>query len=464
MASGTGAQYVPTAGEGKVPAWTGIYYGYIAVNADPLSQGRVKLRVPQVFGNTTSGWASPMVPVTYIPKVGTAVTVMFVGGDPARPVWGGNFAVAGTPPVVIGSGAPTGTGSATGEIYYDSSDGMKTYEWNGAAWVQYQVGTGGIATGVGLTEPTITGGTITGSQFIADGTSGEILAYTGAPATGNMNASLSPVSGTDGHSNPYYDGFTVYHGSARIQVHVNTTVGAPAVEMPTGASSEQGGAALYTWSPNLGDAGEYIEAFWQGPSSSHDGLSAAVALVSSAKDGSGLAASGTLFADGEVASWNATGFSVYQPLYGNGGTLTVHDVIQANSDVHVAGTLYGTGGVLTVGDRLSAGSWASMSLVNGWTVSGTGFAQYKLMPDHTVMVRAAGLLPGATGDGTTIWGGIASTFTGTMSFPVVANYTTAPTAVTSTPQVVIAGGYSLEVYNLRGTVANIAFTFSYPLD
>jgi hypothetical protein len=474
MASGSGVQYIPTGGPGPVTTWQGIYYGYIAVNVDPLDQGRVKVRVPQVFGNVTSGWASPMVPVTYIPKVGTAVTVMFVGGDPARPVWSGNFAVAGTPPVVIGSGTPTAAGTQVGEIYYDSANGMKTWEWNGTEWIEYQIGTGGIVSGVGLTEPAITGGTITGSQFIATGTSGEILAYTGDPALGNLLTSVSGANGTDPKGNPYLDGVTVYSGKAHLQASVNAADAAPAIGLVTGAGSEYGTAALYTWPPNEGAADESIITWLQGPSSTVDHASAAVVLQSTAKDSSSAAYGGLLFNGGTVATWDTAGFHVSGTLHGNSGTLTVADVIQVDSDVHISGTLYGVGGVITVGDRLSAGTWQNMTLANGWTLSGTGFAQFKLMPDHTVMVRAAGLLPGITGDGTYVWEAPTttyySTFTETMSFPIVVGYSTAPSAPTATPQVAFHSDYYLAFYGLvgttgtPGTVAGVSFTFSYPLD
>jgi hypothetical protein len=162
MASGNGGVYLRTAGESPVRQWWGIYYGYIAVNQDPLNTGRVKLRVPQIFGNTTSGWASPMVPVTYIPKVGTAVTVMFVGGDPTQPVWFGNFAVAGSGMVLTGITTPSDTPSPVppvGTIYYqlDSNNNIQgQYEWNGAGWVEYFIG-GNFITGDSINSALLSG-------------------------------------------------------------------------------------------------------------------------------------------------------------------------------------------------------------------------------------------------------------------------------------------------------------------
>lgn len=369
MASGDGVKYITGGGESKVLPWSGIYYGYIAVNVDPTDTGRVKLRVPQVLGTVTSGWASPVVPVTYIPKVGTAVAVMFVGGDPAHPVWLGNFAIAGTAPVVINAGPPSNSSPGeVGEIWYDSTDGMKTWEWNGASWIEYQIGTGGVAANIGLTEPTITGGTITGSQFIADGTSGEFLGYTGTPVLNNMNISASPVPGSDGHGNTYLDGLTVYNGAAHIQVHVNPTVLAPAVEMPTGLTSEHTAASIYSWSPTKGAAYEQLVTYIQGPASTHDSNSVSILLLSSAKDGSGTAQGALQYNGTAVAYWDAAGLhnigQAWQAMtLGNGWAAGSSPNVQPQyrkissppNSVEIIGTLSGAGASSAVFFQLPSG-------------------------------------------------------------------------------------------------------------
>lgn len=205
MASGSGAQYVPTGGEGKVPQWWGIYAAYIAVNQDPLDTGRVKLRVPQVFGNTTSGWASPMVPVSFIPKVGTPVTAMFVGGDPTQPVWFGNFSLGAGGTTTSGTSAPDPTPSPAppiGSIYFQvngSGQIQAMFEWNGAGWVDYFIAGSAITVGAQLAQPAINGGTITSATS---------LWYNGTPAAGNLVASISVAPGTDGFGNHYPAGVT----------------------------------------------------------------------------------------------------------------------------------------------------------------------------------------------------------------------------------------------------------------
>ena len=70
----------------------GIYPGKCVDNVDPESKYRLKLQIPQVYGNAVSNWAFPCMPVsaspsTLIPGLGRTVWVMFIGGDPNFPVW-----------------------------------------------------------------------------------------------------------------------------------------------------------------------------------------------------------------------------------------------------------------------------------------------------------------------------------------------------------------------------------------
>ena len=205
--------YIATAGEGPVPQWHGVYLGYIAVNQDPTAQGRVKLRVPQVFGGVTSGWAAPAVPLTYIPKVGTAAYVMFAGGDPSQPVWFGNFALPDSASGFVFS-ATEPPDPTIGEVWVNTTDGLMS-EWNGAGWVAYQIGGGAVQPHIGLQEPNITGGVITGAEFVGtnwiENEHGSFL-YSGTPALGNMIASSAPTSTTtDGLGNAVVaGGYTSY--------------------------------------------------------------------------------------------------------------------------------------------------------------------------------------------------------------------------------------------------------------
>jgi hypothetical protein len=69
-----------------------------------------------------------------------------------------------------------------------------------------------IAAGIVLAG-VVNGTTITGSQFVAFGSTGEILVYAGTPASGNLIMSVSANAGSDGFSNPYSAGVYVYNSS-----------------------------------------------------------------------------------------------------------------------------------------------------------------------------------------------------------------------------------------------------------
>jgi hypothetical protein len=77
----------------------GKYRGSVVTNVDPLLQGRLIVRVPDVFGLLPSNWALPCVPLagplmgtSFVPPpVGSSVWVEFEQGDPETPIWVGCF-------------------------------------------------------------------------------------------------------------------------------------------------------------------------------------------------------------------------------------------------------------------------------------------------------------------------------------------------------------------------------------
>jgi len=71
----------------------GIYRGSVVNSMDPLMQGRLQVIVPSVAA-TAGGWAMPCrdYKSMSVPPVGTAVWVMFEGGNTSYPVWMGCMA------------------------------------------------------------------------------------------------------------------------------------------------------------------------------------------------------------------------------------------------------------------------------------------------------------------------------------------------------------------------------------
>lgn len=79
--------------------WFNVYYsryrGEIVDNEDPEFRGRLKIKVPQVFGDDVPEyWALPVgmfsgnkIGLFAIPAVGDSVWISFENGDPRYPIW-----------------------------------------------------------------------------------------------------------------------------------------------------------------------------------------------------------------------------------------------------------------------------------------------------------------------------------------------------------------------------------------
>ncbi len=74
----------------------GKYRGKVSDLADPESIGRIKAKVPAVFGDEDSPWAMPSSPFAgkkhglfLLPEVDDGVWIEFEAGDPSRPIWSG---------------------------------------------------------------------------------------------------------------------------------------------------------------------------------------------------------------------------------------------------------------------------------------------------------------------------------------------------------------------------------------
>ncbi|MEA2560677.1 MAG: hypothetical protein QOH06_2181 [Acidobacteriota bacterium] len=74
----------------------GKYRGLVSDNRDPLNLGRLKAKVPEVLGDTETGWASPCAPYAgpkaglfVIPPADAGVWIEFEAGDTSRPIWVG---------------------------------------------------------------------------------------------------------------------------------------------------------------------------------------------------------------------------------------------------------------------------------------------------------------------------------------------------------------------------------------
>lgn len=143
-----------------------------------------------------------------------------------------------------------------GDIWINSASGNQLEQYNGSAfvpiaWNAASVISASTITAALIAANTITAGqiaantitaaqlaagivyagivdatTITGATFVATGSSGEILAYTGTPALGNLLATVSGANGTDAQGNAIKAGLAIYDGvGGFIQVTESGNVG-----------------------------------------------------------------------------------------------------------------------------------------------------------------------------------------------------------------------------------------------
>ena len=77
----------------------GKYRGTVEDNEDPKNMGRLRLKVPALFGSAITTWALPCLPfgglhqqgMFFIPEKKSQVWVEFEEGDTTRPIWTGVF-------------------------------------------------------------------------------------------------------------------------------------------------------------------------------------------------------------------------------------------------------------------------------------------------------------------------------------------------------------------------------------
>lgn len=131
---------------------------------------------------------------------GTIIGTATASATPSTDVWVNLSTVQDAP-----------ASAAFGFVYISSSASSGTY-YVAEALVSLQVQGGSVApgtiTGTQIQAGTVVaqivdGTTITGAQFIATGTSGDILMYSGQPAAGNLIMSASPTTGTDAFGNTF---------------------------------------------------------------------------------------------------------------------------------------------------------------------------------------------------------------------------------------------------------------------
>jgi uncharacterized protein involved in type VI secretion and phage assembly len=99
----------------------GKHLAVVVDNADPKNLSRVRVQVPELFGQETTGWCLPCSPyagngvgLAAVPPAGSVVYVEWPGGDVTRtPIWSGGMwtdgnAVQGASPETLLLVTPSG--------------------------------------------------------------------------------------------------------------------------------------------------------------------------------------------------------------------------------------------------------------------------------------------------------------------------------------------------------------------
>ncbi|MBD0337519.1 MAG: baseplate assembly protein [Cyanobacteria bacterium Co-bin13] len=115
----------------------------VSDNQDLLFLGRIRAKVPDIYGDQESGWALPALPYAgnqvglfLVPPTGAHVWIEFEGGSPEYPIWTGCFWAQGevpaTPPQPAVKVLKTDVGTLTldetpgiGGITLETTAGMK---------------------------------------------------------------------------------------------------------------------------------------------------------------------------------------------------------------------------------------------------------------------------------------------------------------------------------------------------
>jgi len=108
----------------------GKFRGVVSDNGDPNNLGRIRAKVPDVYGDEESGWALPSVPYAgksvglfLVPPTNALVWIEFEHGDPDYPIWSGCFWADGEVPVSPASADKKVLKTGAGTITLDDTQG-----------------------------------------------------------------------------------------------------------------------------------------------------------------------------------------------------------------------------------------------------------------------------------------------------------------------------------------------------
>ena len=145
----------------------GKFRGVVVDNNDPNQLGRLTARVPDIFGDETSGWALPATPYAgdgvglyLIPPVGASVWVEFEHGNPEYPIWSGCFWASGELPALPASPDVKVLKTTAGTITINDTSGSAGITIETADGKKIVMDSGGIEITVGQAVVKLSGPTV----------------------------------------------------------------------------------------------------------------------------------------------------------------------------------------------------------------------------------------------------------------------------------------------------------------
>jgi hypothetical protein len=226
------------------------------------------------------------------------------------------------------------------------------------------------------------------------------VTYSAAPAANNVLYSTAPVQFTDSKGNVILAGTTFYGKSGLVYYALNFSIG-------VGAGSVFGGSSV-------------------------------------------------LYTGADMTAWTIkTGFT----LDPTGADLVANQLWVRPFSGTVAAVAVSNPSSLSLVE-----TWHDMTLLNGWSLGGGGYAQYFLGNDNDVHVRGDNVIPGTTTGGTNVWT-IPSDYIPGVQTQRVLMYVEVSTGapVTDTPRFDATTGGQFQCFNVPGTTTRVGFNGQYSL-
>ena len=331
--------------------------------------------------------------------------------------------------VTFSSTEPSSPG--VGDLWYDVSDGLLLNQWDGTAWVPYQIGTGAIADGA-ITTSLIADNAVT-TALIASGAVTETEIAAGTITAAQINSAAGILGGmiADGTiTGSNIAAGTITAGLLAAGIVVAGIVDATTINAATFTGSVFEGtdfiintAGAFFYSPSIGPGNLAFSIAAAGGTDPNSGQTYDKGIFAEGGDGKigmGIATGGT-----PVLQLNAAGLihdtspAVIFPLATNAGSAnelqwlvmssgkeSSHDdaaiqLVSESADATIAARIIFEFGGAVAATLTSTGftveNWIAMALGNGWANAGSGSvtAQYRKVASPPNSVEIIGEINGS---------------------------------------------------------------------